>query len=236
MRQSLRLCMRLSAAAAVWGAGLSLACAQESGQNVPNQGPRLEETTPRTAPGAADETMPGSPMGEDTTDEAATQEGMPSSPQDGALSPAPGSEFTTTQRTPAFTVVDPNEPRIDARTVRTTRPNRPLLGASSVLFVGSYLPTIIYQAADDRNDNLYIPIAGPWMDIADKSQDTASKTLLAMSGVAQGLGALGIVSSFFVPERRTRRWHLLGGRTRQAFTVAPTMARGTYGLGAMGRF
>jgi hypothetical protein len=225
--------MRLSAAAAVWGAGLSLACAQESGQNVPNQGPRLEQTMPPTAPGAADEPVPGSPMGADTTDEAALQ-GSPA--EHGTLSPTRGSEFTTTPRTSTFSIVDPNEPRIDARTVRTTRPNRPLLGASSALFVASYLPTIIYQAVDDRNDNLYIPIAGPWMDIADKHQDTASKTLFAMSGVAQGLGALGIVSSFFVPERRTRRWHLLGGRTRQAFSVAPTMARGTYGLGAMGRF
>jgi hypothetical protein len=206
MRQSLRFLVSLSAVATVWGAGLSLACAQESSP---------QQSTPNPAPA-----LPSEPSA------------VPSSAP-GMETPTP---YTTTSETPAFTISDPNEPVIDATTTRTRRPNVPLLGTSSLLFLGSYLPTVIYQGAKDRNDNLYVPIAGPWMDLADGHHSTAEKTLLSLSGVLQGLGALGIVSSFFVPERRTRNWYLIGGGKRQAFTVAPQMAKGSYGLGASGRF
>lgn len=209
MRQSLRFLVTLSAAATVWGAGLSFANAQDSSQmqNTPNQPPAL-----------------------------------PEAPQGDAAAGAPGYEpispYTSTTRTPMLTVSDPNEPKIDARTTRTRRPNVPLLGTSSLLFLGAYLPTIIYQGAKDQNDNLYIPIAGPWMDLAQGHHSTASKTLLSLSGVVQGLGALGIVSSFFVPERKTKNWYLLGTRSRSGRTVAlaPQIMRGSYGVGASGRF
>jgi len=55
--------------------------------------------------------------------------------------------------------------------------------------------------------------------------------------VFQGLGALGVLSSFFVPERRTRNWYLIGGGRRHAqYSISPNMAKGSYGLGASGRF
>jgi len=158
-------------------------------------------------------------------------------PAAGATSFEPPPSYTSTTETPAFTISDPNEPVIDARTTRTTRPNRPLLATSSVLFLAAYVPTVITQAAKDRNNNLYIPIAGPWMDLADHHQSTAEKTLLSLSGVLQGLGALGVVSSFFVPEKRTRNWYLIGGGARRAsFSVSPQVGRAMYGVGANGRF
>lgn len=207
MRQSLRFLVSLSAAATVWGAGLSLASAQESSptQNTPSG--------PATLP-------------------AAPSEGGASAP--GYEPPSP---YVSTTRTPSITVADPNEPVIDSTTRRSRRPNVPLLSTSSLLFLGSYLPTIIYQGAKDRNDNLYIPIAGPWMDLAQGSHSTAEKTLLSLSGVVQGLGALGIVSSFFIPERKTKNWYLIGSSGRgRGVSIAPHAARGSYGLGASGRF
>jgi hypothetical protein len=209
MRQSsLRFLMSLSAAATLWGASLSLACAQDAqpGQNAP---------TPPPA-------MPGE-----------TGAGMPAAGTPG-MQPAPS--YTSTTETPAFTISDPNEPVIDAKTTRKTRPNRPLLATSSVVFLAGYIPTIITQAAQSRNNNLYIPIAGPWMDLAQNHQSTAEKTLLSLSGVIQGLGALGLVSSFLVPEKRTRNWYLIGGGARRAFSVSPTVSKAMYGLGASGRF
>jgi hypothetical protein len=211
MRQSsLRFLMSLSAAATLWGAGVSLACAQAApGQNAPTPGP----------------VMPEAP-------DTATTQPMP----EGSAGYQPPPSYTTTTETPAFTISDPNEPVIDARTTRTRRPNVPLLTTGTSLFLLAYLPTVITQAAKDRNDNLYIPIAGPWMDLADNQQSTAEKTLLSLSGVLQGLGALGVVSSFFVPERRTRNWYLIGGGTRRAFSVSPQVGRAMYGVGAQGRF
>jgi hypothetical protein len=214
MRQSLRFLVSLSAVATVWGAGLSLATAQES--------------TPQTNTPSPGPVMPAAP---------APTGAMPEATGTPAYEPA--TSYMQTTETPAFTISDPNEPVIDAKTTRTRRPNVPLLATSSLLFLGSYIPTIAYQGAKDRDNNLYIPIAGPWMDLADGHNSTAEKTLLSLSGVAQGLGALGFVSSFFVPERRTRNWHLLGVRhdgRRASFAVEPRMARGSYGVGAMGRF
>ncbi|MFT3922928.1 MAG: hypothetical protein QM778_10370 [Myxococcales bacterium] len=221
MRQSLRFVVSLSAVATVWGAGLSLASAQESSPqaNTPSPGPVL----------------PASPdtSGVDTTAGTVGSQG-------GSLPGyEPASPYMTTTETPAFTISDPNEPVIDAKTTRTRRPNLPLLGTSSLLFLGSYIPTIAYQGAKDRNDNLFVPIAGPWMDLSQGHHSTSEKTLLSLSGVMQGLGALGVVSSFFVPERRTRNWSLVGMRhdgRRASIVVEPRMAKGQYGFGAGGRF
>ncbi len=218
MRQSLRFLVSLSAAATVWGAGLTFAQAQDAHeteqsspmQNTPNQ--------PQTLP---------------------QEGGMDAAQAEAAGSPGyePVSPYTSTTRTPMLTVSDPNEPKIDSRTTRTRRPNVPLLGTSSMLFLGSYIPTVIYQGVADENNNLYVPIAGPWMDLAQGHHSTASKTLLSLSGVVQGLGALGVVSSFFIPERKTRNWYLLGShRSKRSVSVAPQAMGGSYGVGASGRF
>ncbi len=217
MRQSLRFLVSLSAVATVLGAGLSLATAQESTPqtNTPSPGPVLPEAPDTSATEASDAMQ--------------TPSFEPSTP------------YMQTTETPAFTISDPNEPMIDAKTTRTRRPNLPLLGTGSLLFIGSYIPTIAYQGAKDRDSDLYIPIAGPWMDLADGHQSTAAKTLLSLSGVAQGLGALAIVSSFFVPERKTRNWSLIGIRRarenrRATVAFAPRMGPYHYGVGALGRF
>jgi hypothetical protein len=110
------------------------------------------------------------------------------------------------------------------------------MATSSTVFLAGYLPTVFTQIAKDRDKNLYIPLAGPWMDMNDGHQSTAEKTLLSLSGVIQALGAAGFVSSFFVPEKRTRNWYLIGGGRRQALSISPNMGRASYGISAFGRF
>jgi hypothetical protein len=121
------------------------------------------------------------------------------------------------------------------RTERRFRPNRPLMITSAAMFLGAYVPTIITAAANQSqtSNNLYIPIAGPWMEIAREPTSGANKALLSLSGIFQGLGTIGMISSFFVPETKTHKWYLMGnGR----FQLSPTAARGSYGLSANGRF
>jgi hypothetical protein len=118
---------------------------------------------------------------------------------------------------------------------RRFRPNRPLMLTSAVTFAASYLPAVITAAVDDdtTSDNLFIPIAGPWMEFARDEPSPGNKALLSLSGIFQSLGALGLVSSFFIPERRTANWHLMGHRR---FNVAPTASTYQLGLAASGRF
>lgn len=99
--------------------------------------------------------------------------------------------------------------------------NRPLLITSSIILVASYVPMASIAYTSDRpadQTNLYYPIVGPWMNLADRQCDvrpcnneTLNKVLLVADGIGQGLGAIGVVTSFFLPGKTTRNWYLIGG-------------------------
>ena len=207
---------RASAALSVWTLVGSVAVAQDMSPVTPT----TPETVPPAEPGMTpptDETLP--PVDQGTT---TMYEATPPSTQ---MSP-PSSDF----------VMANPEPMVD-ETTRLTFPNRPLLATGSALFAASYIPTIIYQGVKDRNQNLYIPVAGPWLDFARGDDGNYAKAILAVDGVLQGLGALGILASAVIPERRTRNWYLIGGRAR-AFNISPaSLSRGgSYALMAQGSF
>jgi hypothetical protein len=153
----------------------------------------------------------------------------PASPEEAALpTGVPAYEPTAYELTP---------PGANGEGRSETRrwPNRPLMLTSTLVFTAAYVPVVLVTAfsQEDSTDNLYIPIAGPWLEIAREPVNPANTAALAISGVFQGLGALGMVTSLMVPERRTSRWYLLGNK-RVAF--APVASRLAYGVSAAGRF
>ena len=123
--------------------------------------------------------------------------------------------------------------------------NRPLLLTGTVVFGGTYLASGIDSLASGRQadrNNLGIPIAGPWMDYANRgcstpgqcnANETGYKALLVLGGIGQGLGALAMVTSLFLPEKTTRSWYLIGNDSVHA---APAAVGTGYGLGAVGSF
>jgi hypothetical protein len=172
-----------------------------------------------------------------------------------ATAPASGETYTetTTQRTvsaprpqPAANTsttvnVDADD---DARTepnryvdsdAEYVYPNRRMLGGAAALLTVSYLPSVIVAAAGDRvgDDNLYYPVVGPWLYMARHEHDAGSKTLLAIDGVLQDLGALEFLLSFVVPQREERRWYELG---KNDVRIMPTVSHYNAGLMAGGRF
>jgi len=165
-----------------------------------------------------------------------------------AALPAPQvSTVSTTQAsidtTP--TVVPPASPTEVSGTTHTTFVNRPLLGTGLVLLGGSYAASAIIGAESSRpsdQPNLYYPIVGPWLDLAQRdctasrpcSGETGNKTLLILDGVGQGLGALAVLTSFFIPEKAGRHYLFIGNSSVHAEPVA--MGYGGYGLAALGRF
>lgn len=122
------------------------------------------------------------------------------------------------------------------------RPNRPLLYSGAGLLAVSYAAPVAVAATSDRPEdkNLYIPVAGPWLDLAERDRcapnscetEAIYKGLLVTTGVAHLVGTGLVLSSFIVPEEPAR--------TRTASTkpiIAPAqMGKGGVGLTISGAF
>jgi hypothetical protein len=130
--------------------------------------------------------------------------------------------------------------------VTESGPNRALLSSGLFAFGASYLTSVIVASeSNHQGDNhLYVPIAGPWMDLADRGDcghfgqpacdtETAYKVLIIVDGVFQGIGALDIVGAFLFPETRVVRV----SKTSPRVVVTPTpMGRSGYGFSALATF
>jgi hypothetical protein len=156
------------------------------------------------------------------------------------------SEVTTTTIPPAVEVAPPppTSPTIEGGAESTTYVNRPLLVTGLVLFAGTFGTSVGVAAENNRpsdNPNLYIPVVGPWMDLAQRDCSVAhpcggepgNKALLILDGVGQGLGVVAILTSFFVPEKKSRHWFFVGSDTVH---VTPAALLTGYGMAAVGRF
>lgn len=115
-----------------------------------------------------------------------------------------------------------------------SRVNRPLLLTSSALFAVGYIPAAITALAnsEDTSGWLGAPVVGPWIDWGPHTSP-GNKVLLFASGLFQAVGVAGIVTSFFVPERKTERLPLMGKRRVH---LAPVAHSGSYLLSASGTF
>ena len=151
----------------------------------------------------------------------------------------PASTTATTQASVDVTATSAASfpsPTVQAETTHQSWINRPLLATGFTLLGGSYIASaIVAGESGNPNDkpNLYYPVAGPWMDLSQRGAGAGQKVLLAFDGVGQGLGALAIVTSFFLPESSKRHYFFMGSEKLQ---VAPTMMGAGYGVGAVGKF
>lgn len=128
-----------------------------------------------------------------------------------------------------------------ATVYESVRPNRPLLVAGAVVVLAAYAPTVILTAAsnDPKTDQvLYLPLIGPWAHLASPTASTSVTTVDTMlvigSGVVQGIGAVIMLTSLFVPEHVALPTVQAGTTTVQfgptSFGVASA------GAGAVGSF
>jgi hypothetical protein len=131
--------------------------------------------------------------------------------------------------------------------VSQTRPNQAMLTSGAFALGVPYVASIIVAAESNHpgDKNLYVPVAGPWMDLSDRHCATGEicgheglyKGLLIADGIFQGIGALNIAGAFLFPETLTvteaakRNRHLTAG-----VRVAPVSVGSGYGLAAVGAF
>ena len=137
----------------------------------------------------------------------------------------------------------------DRHTERTIehRPNGDLLKLGTGLFIVSYGSSIIGGVVSDRDSDkrLFIPVVGPWMDLADRncgaracgnSEDIA-KAMIVTSGVVQGAGLLLAIGSLIIPDSTTVTEHSTTAKApKPAVKVTPLSFAAGAGVGAIGTF
>lgn len=127
-----------------------------------------------------------------------------------------------------------------------TGPNIPMITTGIATFGLAYIPAVIVagESTQSADRNLYIPLAGPWIDIANRppcgniggpecTTETTDKVLIGVDGVFQGIGAVMTVFGFLTPEHHdvvTTE----AKDDKPSIRVSPTRVGTGYGLGAVG--
>jgi hypothetical protein len=164
----------------------------------------------------------------------------------------------TTVVPPANTHLESNPPAVAEKT-SSAPPDIPLVTGGLITLTGAYVPSVIVAAANDNpwDHKLFIPVVGPWMDLAQRpgtscnlppfpscGAESGDKALLIIDGAFQALGALAAVLGFVTPERRTTTVvpAKAGAAEREKRNeahvqlVPTTVGRDAYGLAAFGSF
>lgn len=138
-------------------------------------------------------------------------------------------------------IVEGNTPAVAEP--RSSGPN-PYLFRSGLFTLGlSYAPALVVAIESDfhADDHLYIPVAGPWLDLANRGDsesdnETRNKVLLVTDGVFQGLGALQMVAALVFPANHGVT--VAGGKPDSDVSISLTPARfaGGQGVLAVGEF
>lgn len=137
-----------------------------------------------------------------------------------------------------------------AAETRTTYegPNRGMVGSGLVMFGLSYVPAVIVasQSNQDADRHLYIPVAGPWMNLASRPDcnaarigcdtENTNKVLLVVDGVFQGVGALTTVVGLLSTERETVPVTRTGSSKPSIHFTPAQMGAGGVGAAAFGTF
>ncbi len=161
-------------------------------------------------------------------------------------SPMPAPDESTTTITsaepPQQQAVAPMTPLRDRETMvarQSIRPNRPLLMTGSMMLLGSYATTAgITAAADMRglkaDKDLYLPVVGPWLHLANVYEGTVDKALVVGSGVVQATGLAISILSLIVPEKIPAA--TIEAKGLKVNLTATSFGKGSAGFGAVGQF
>lgn len=208
--------------------------ASEPGGITPpmNQGDVGTPSTTTTTMTPSGPTVPATPSTSTTTTQSDTMD---------APTTTTSTTTTTAADTEALPPVTMPAPRESVTVSETRRPNKAILITGAALLASTYVTTAAVVGANGpvSDHDLYIPVVGPWINLADRScvgecpDETRDKWLIAGSGVLQGVGAIMTLTSFFVPEKVPTARIQAGPVKMQ---VTPTAGAGAGGLGAVGTF
>lgn len=127
-----------------------------------------------------------------------------------------------------------------------TRPNRSMLMVGLLTFGQAYVASMGIAATSTTrgDDNLWIPVLGPWLDLgarpgcpsaASCGTQNGYKVLLAADGLLQSFGAFQLVGAFLWPEVIPVAKVTTASGASLSLSPAPVGPEG-YGLAASGHF
>lgn len=167
-----------------------------------------------------------------------------------SVSSAQGRPAPRRPRTTAPPVLVQQAPR-EIATYQEERPNVGLMTSGIVTLGLSYGASTVVAATSKNpaDQRLYIPVAGPWMNLAERAPchgracgaEGTYKALLVANGIFQGLGALQILGGLLTTETRTVAAAPRKSPPAAAFSpsvrVSPArLGQGAYGVSAYGTF
>ena len=137
-------------------------------------------------------------------------------------------------------------PRTTEHAVSYTGPNYPLMTTGLGMFGLSYVPALVIGASSSQSadQNLYIPVAGPWLDLANRpscggrgptcGSETTNKVLLGVDGIFQGAGAAMAVVGLLVPVHHAEVTTKAAKREGPTIRISPSTLGTGYGVTAVG--
>jgi hypothetical protein len=168
-----------------------------------------------------------------------------------AIEPAP------TPPPPTATVVVPESPPAHAASVVATNDgeildddwNGPVFVTGAVTFGLAY-GTSAYIAGNNASESanrLVIPLAGPWLALADRppcggiaqascDHETAAKILLVADGIFQAAGAIAMIDGILEPSGHVMRHRMAQDKSVHLTPTVVGSQEPTPGLGVFGRF
>ena len=122
-----------------------------------------------------------------------------------------------------------------------------LLSTGIGLLVIGYGSSVVAGAVSNRDEdkNLFIPVVGPWMDLADRDcgsrgcggNEDLAKAMIVTSGIVQGAGVLLGIGSLIIPETTsTTEEKRRTAATKPTIKVTPVSFGAGAGAGVVGRF
>jgi hypothetical protein len=174
------------------------------------------------------------------------------------VTPAPGQPVMVTPMAPAGPApagpgavpTVPYRSTVGEQRTEYIHPNVPLLTTGGLTFLAAYVPSFVVAATSDHDDDkwLYLPIAGPFVDLATRGCSNNIQTgtcgttawergALIASGSVQAVGAAMIVGSFFSNTRRlTSTTGEVDNKPRLLSVTPATIGSGAPGVLAVGTF
>jgi hypothetical protein len=129
-------------------------------------------------------------------------------------------------------------------TTQTTGPRVWMVESGAVVLTFAYMPMVVVGASSrlSADRTLLVPIAGPWIDLAQRpscapapacTSESSTRGLLVVDGVFQGVGALTLLAG--LPTSETRTVQLVASPATLRVSPAQLGTR-SYGMAAVGTF